>query len=195
MMLFVCTGRTRTFIFSFLSGVLVCLFCGEVDGYLIRVIGCSRQVFTCNVTPLVEEIFKAFPVFVYAFTERPSRQHLMEYALAVGVGFAVLENAFILASNLASNPASVSIPLAIIRGFGSGMMHGICTMAVGFFLSYVHTRRKLFFPGTIALLVVATVYHSIYNRYAQSAYPLVAFLLPTVTFIPILLVLRKRNRL
>lgn len=189
MMLFVYKGRSRVSLLFLLIGVLVCLFCGELDGIIVRKVSCSQLWFKCNVTPLVEEIFKALPIFVYAFLFRPKKQTLLESSIAVGVGFAVLENAFILASSV----GAVSIPLALIRGFGAGMMHGISTLAVGYGMTFIHSRRKLFYTGTTALLAVAVVYHSIYNTLVQSDLQWIGFILPIMTFVPLIVVLRKKK--
>ena len=86
---------------------------------------------------------------------------------------------------------SVSVTNALICGFGAGMMHGICTLAVGYGMTFVHTKRKLFYTGTTALLSVAIIYHSVYNTLVQSSHQLVGFLLPVITFIPVLMLLNK----
>ena len=52
-------------------------------------------------------------------------------------------------------------------------------------------RRKLFYTGTVALLAVATIYHSVYNTLVQSTHEIVGFLLPVITFIPVLVLLNK----
>ena len=110
--------------------------------------------------------------------------------MLVGVGFAVLENAFI----LGGAASTVSVTNALIRGFGAGMMHGVCTLAVGYGMTFVHTRRKLFYTGTTALLCVAIIYHSVYNTLVQSAHSLLGFLLPVLTFVPVLILLNKTEK-
>ena len=107
--------------------------------------------------------------------------------MLVGVGFAVQENTFI----LSGTAETASLSLALIRGFSAGLGHGLSTLAVGYGMTFVHTRRKLFYTGTVALLSVAIIYHSINNTFAQSEYELVGFLLPLVIFIPVLILLNK----
>lgn len=191
LVILICKNESRTLLFYFFIGTVVALFCGELDGMLVKLIPSSSIIFTSNITPLVEELFKAVPILLFAFTENPKRQLLLECAAAVGVGFAVLENAYILASSV----NSVTIPLAIIRGFGSGLMHGICTMCVGYGVSFIHTRRKVFYSGTIAILAAVSIYHAIYNMLVQSSYQIVGFLLPSISFIPLLLFLKKHRRI
>ena len=187
MTLFVCRGKARTLLLFLFLGTVVCLFCGEFSAIIMQMLPYDRKYFTSNFTPLFEELFKALPILVYAFLYQPKRRTLLECSVLVGVGFAVLENAFI----LGGAADSVSVTNALIRGFGAGMMHGVCTLAVGYGMSFVHTKRKLFYTGTTALLAAAIIYHSVYNTLVQSAHPSVGFLLPLVTFIPALVLLNR----
>ncbi|MBP5208603.1 MAG: PrsW family intramembrane metalloprotease, partial [Clostridia bacterium] len=98
-------------------------------------------------------------------------------------GFALLENVVILTQNV----ENVTIFWALVRGFGSGLVHGICTVMVGWGVSYVKKRRKLFYCGTFALLSSAIIYHATYNLLVQSKYQYVGIVLPIVTYIPVLL--------
>ena len=189
MMLAVYKGKSRVSLLFLLLGIIVCLFCGELSGLVVQYVPCSLRYFKCNVTPAIEEICKALPILVYAFLFRPKKQALLESSIAVGVGFAVLENTFILASNV----NSVSVGLALVRGFGAGMMHGVCTLAVGYGMTFVHSRRKLFYTDTTALMAVAIVYHSIYNTLVQSNYQQAGFALPLLTFVPLIVVLKKKK--
>ncbi|MBQ0084069.1 MAG: PrsW family intramembrane metalloprotease [Clostridiales bacterium] len=187
MTLFVCKGKARTLLFFLFIGMVVCLFCGEFSAFIMKMLPFDRQYYTSNFTPFFEEVFKALPILVYAFMYKPKKRTLLECSILVGVGFAMLENAFI----LGSAAATVSVVNALIRGFGAGMMHGVCTLAIGYGMTFVHTRRKLFYTGTVALLAVAMIYHSLYNTIVQSSHQLVGFLLPVITFIPVLVLLNK----
>lgn len=186
--------RTRTNIFFLMLGILTCFFCGEFDGFLFQFFDIPEKEFAINVTPIVEEIAKAYPLLIYAFVFSPGRQKLMESAVIVGVGFAIFENVYILSQNI----RSVSVGLALIRGFGSGMMHGVSTLAVGYGISFIVMRRKLFITGSLGMLCVAVAYHSIYNELVQSPLRIVGFILPILTFIPFCVFLKrkaKQNRL
>ncbi len=187
----ICKNESRTLLFFFFIGTVVALFCGEFTGIFISISSLGNTVFTSNISPFIEELFKAIPILLYAFTENPKRQLLLECAALVGVGFAVLENAYVLAGNL----GFVTIPLATIRGFGAGLMHGLCTMCVGYGASFIHTRKKVFYSGTIAILAAVSIYHAIYNMLVLSEHQLVGVLLPTVTFIPIWIFLNRKRRL
>ncbi|MBQ0101201.1 MAG: PrsW family intramembrane metalloprotease, partial [Firmicutes bacterium] len=133
MTLFVCKGKARTLLAFLFMGTVVCLFCGEFSTIVMRALPFGRKYFTSNFTPFFEELFKALPILVYAFLFKPKKRTLLECSLLVGVGFAVLENAFI----LGGAASSVSVTTALIRGFGAGMMHGVCTLAVGYGMTFV----------------------------------------------------------
>ena len=187
MTLFVCRGKARTLLTFLFIGTVVCLFCGEFSAIIMKMLPFDSKYYTSNFTPLFEEVFKALPILVYAFMFKPKKRTLLECSILVGVGFAVLENAFI----LGGAAAAVSLTTALIRGFGAGMMHGVCTLAVGYGMTFIHTKRKLFYTGTGALLAAATIYHSIYNTLVQSPHQLVGFLLPVLTFIPVVVLLNR----
>ena len=187
MTLFVCKGKARTLLTFLFLGTVVCLFCGEFSMLIMKMLPFDIKYYTSNFTPLFEEVFKALPILFYAFVFKPKKRTLLECSVLVGVGFAVLENAFI----LGGAASTVSVTNALIRGFGAGMMHGVCTLVVGYGMTFVHTRRKLFYTGATALLAVATIYHSVYNTLVQSEHQLVGFLLPVTTFVPVLILLGK----
>ena len=83
---------------------------------------------------------------------------------------------------------------AVIRAFGAGLMHGMCTLLVGAGITFVKKKRKIFWVGTFALLSTAIIYHGIYNMLVQSDYKTVGYLLPISTYIPFFIWrLRKKH--
>lgn len=172
MLLLLVTGKSRKLVLFFIFGITACLLCGELNGILVKYFE-STKYFSINISPITEELCKAFPLILYAFMYKPEREELLECGAAVGIGFAVLENAFILANNV----EFITVELAIARGIGSGMMHGLCQAAIAYGLSYITKHRKLSYTGTITFLFAAIVYHSIYNCLVQSAFYWWAYLL------------------
>lgn len=187
---FVCKGRVRAANVFLFIGMCVCLFCGELSAIVIRILPYEQRFFVSNIGPFFEEVLKAFPILVYVFLCKPKRRKLYECAVMVGIGFAILENAFI----LGSLSSSVSVIDALMRGFGAGIMHSLCTLAVGYGMSFVHTRRKLFYTGTIAMLAVATIYHATYNTIVQSTHLWMGVFLPVITLVPVLILLNKAEK-
>jgi RsiW-degrading membrane proteinase PrsW (M82 family) len=110
--------------------------------------------------------------------------------MATGIGFAILENAYYLVVNY----ETFSMISALIRGFGTGLMHGMCTLFVGFGISFIRKKRKLFAVGVFALLTTAITYHSIFNMLIQSKYPIFGAMLPFITYFPFFIWRRLKNR-
>ena len=180
--------KARHPIIFVLIGIFVSVFAAEVNGLLCSVLPMSTFEITIIVTPITEEILKATPILVYALLISAKKEALFTASMAVGIGFAVLENAFYLL-----NDSSFSMIDAIIRAFGAGLMHGMCTLLVGVGISFAKKRRKIFVVGTFALLSTAITYHGIYNMLVQSDYEIIGFLLPMATYIPFL-VFRIKNK-
>lgn len=180
--------KARQPIIFVLIGIFVSVFAAEVNGLLCSVLQMSTFEITIIVTPITEEILKATPILVYALLISAKKETLFTASMAVGIGFAVLENAFYLL-----NDSSFSMIDAIIRAFGAGLMHGMCTLLVGVGISFAKKRSKIFVVGTFALLSTAITYHGIYNMLVQSDYEIIGFLLPMATYIPFL-VFRIKNK-
>lgn len=162
-----------------LVGIFVSVFASEVNGLLSQVLSMDLYHITVIVTPVTEEVLKALPILYYALVVSDKREKLFTASMATGIGFAVLENAFYLLSY-----PNFNMPSAIIRAFGAGLMHGMCTLLIGVGISFVKKKRKLFAVGSFGLLSTAIVYHGIYNILIQSEYSLAGALLPIATYIP-----------
>ena len=184
-------GRRERLVVSYiLIGATVCLAVSKLNATLYGLTGRDMLYYTTTISPIAEEIVKALPVLIYAFMVSSDRQKLVSISFAAGLGFAIMENMIIFTQNL----SEMSITWAIIRGFGAGLMHSVCTVAVGIGISLVRTKKKLFYCGTAALLTMAITYHAIFNTVAMSAYRSSGFVIPLLTYIPILFFqIRKRR--
>lgn len=189
MMLFVCKGKTRNIIIFFLIGMSACLFSGEVVGAIINKSGISAECTVINITPTSEEMCKLIPIVFFAVALQPKKQELLECAFAVGVGFAVQENAYILAMAL----DDVSIFHAVVRGFGAGMVHVVSALGIGYGMSFVNKRRKLSIPLTTALFAAAVVWHSIYNQLILK-FGVATAILPMIIFTQIIIKIKSKKQ-
>ena len=174
--------KARLPVMFLLFGIFVSVFASEVNGFLAQVLPMDMYSITTIVTPVSEEILKALPILYYAVVISDKREQLFTASMATGIGFAILENAFYLL-----NYPNFSMLSAVIRAFGAGLMHGMCTLLVGVGISFVKKKRKLFAVGTFGLLSTAVVYHGIYNILIQSEYSMAGALLPIATYIPFLI--------
>ena len=162
-----------------LIGIFVSVFASEINGVMVDLLPLSTFEVTIIVTPISEEILKALPILFFATLLSPKKEAVFTAAMAIGIGFAVLENAFYML-----NDTSFNMIDAIVRAFGAGLMHGMCTLLVGVGILFVKKKRKLFVVGTFAMLSTAITYHGIYNMLVQSDYQIIGYLLPIATYIP-----------
>ena len=181
--------KLRRLVVFMIAGIFSCLFVSELNNILLGAFHNDIFFVTTTLTPVTDEIVKMLPILFFAIMASDDRSTLIPLSFAVGVGFALLENVVILTQNV----ENVTILWALVRGFGSGLVHGICTVMVGWGISYIKKRRKFFYCGTFALLSAAIIYHAIYNLLVQSQYRYVGILLPIITYIPIVLFLRKKK--
>ena len=172
--------KARLPIVFVLMGIFVSVFASEVNGVLLNILSISRYDATIAMAPVTEELLKAFPVLFYAIVVSDKKEKLFTASMATGIGFAILENAYYLIVNY----ETFSFISALIRGFCTGLMHGMCTLIVGWGISFIRKRRKLFAVGVFALLSVAITYHSMFNMLIQAKHPIFGALLPLVTYMP-----------
>ena len=171
--------KARQPIIFFLLGIFLSVFASEINAYMRNVLPMSSIEVANVATPISEEILKALPILLYATLLAPKKEAVFTASIAVGIGFAVLENAFYL-----MNSDSFNMLDAIVRAFGAGLMHGMCTLLVGVGILFVKKKHKLFVVGTFAMLSTAITYHGIYNMLVQSEFKVVGCLLPISTYIP-----------
>ena len=174
--------KARLPVLFMLIGIFVSVFASEVNGLLQKLLPIGMYKVTVMVTPITEEVIKALPILYYALIISDKKEHLFTVSMATGIGFAILENAYYLL-----NYPGLSMLSAVIRAFGSGLMHGMCTLLVGVGISFVKKKRKMFAVGTFGFLLTAIVYHGIYNILIQSKFSTVGALLPVSTYIPFLI--------
>ena len=171
--------KSRLPIVFMLVGIFVSVFASEFNGLLSHFLSMDMYNKTVIVTPVTEEFLKALPILYYAIVISDKRERLFTASMALGIGFALLENAYFLL-----NSDNFTIIIAVIRAFGAGLMHGMCTLLVGVGISFVKKKQKLFAVGTFGLLSTAIDYHGIYNILIQSEFSIVGALLPIATYIP-----------
>lgn len=189
MMLFVFHGQPKVILGYAMAGMYICTLAGEINALVLSSGTISYAYLAQNVSPLIEEILKCIPIFLLAFAFNPSKQFLVECAVALGIGFALMENIEVLFSNI----DNFSIILALIRGFGAGMTHGLCALFIGLGAEIIQRKRRILIPGILGVLSAAAIYHGIYNTIIASQYQMFGIVLPLLTFIPILIAMRKQH--
>jgi len=180
--------KTRLILLYIFIGMCCCLFISEVNGLINSLIGQDMFYLTTNITPMTEELIKALPVLVFAIFISSERQTLLTIAFMTGLGFALLENGTILVETVVVQ-GSVDILWALIRTLGAGLLHSLCTTAVGVGISFIRDQKKMFLCGTFALLSMAIVYHSVYNTLIQSDYKYLGAAMPMITYLVVIVIL------
>ena len=95
--------KARQPIIFVLIGIFLSVFASEVNAYLRNILPMSSFEITIIVTPISEEILKALPILFFATVLAPKKEALFTASMAVGIGFAVLENAFYLLNSSSFN--------------------------------------------------------------------------------------------
>ena len=183
--------RSKLIVGFMLVGIFTSLFSSELNTILLHALDNDALLLTTSVSPGTEEFFKALPILFYALVNSDRQDRIMPLSFALGIGFGMFENTVMLVQNV----ENVTIAWAIIRGFSTALMHGLCTLAVGYGICFVKKKKKLFVVGTFALLALASTYHGIFNMLVQSEYNYLGYILPAVTYIPVLFLRRKGIRL
>ena len=193
LMLLMINGRPKLLLGFMIIGIIICLFASELNTLMLPLFGSDLVYVTSVITPITEEILKALPILFYAKVYSDKRESILLISFALGIGFGMFENMVILLQNV----ESVTLVWAVIRGFATALMHGMCTLLVGFGISFINKKKKLFFTGVFALLTLAAIYHGIFNM-LQLEHKYIGACLPIVTYIPILIVqwnaYRKRKK-
>ena len=77
-----------------LIGIFLTVFASEINAYLRNILPMTPFEITIVVTPISEEILKALPILFFASILSPKKEAVFTASMAIGIGFAVLENAF-----------------------------------------------------------------------------------------------------
>ncbi len=149
--------RRRSFIFIF-AGMVACLFSSYISTFFARATGATALEATLEISPLIEETLKLFPVAFYLMVYEPEKNEAAGEALMVAVGFATLENTCYLIGSDAGDAVHV-----LIRGFSTGAMHVACGAVTAVVLRGLWDSLFLRIIATLGTLCAAMTCHGIYN--------------------------------
>jgi len=170
-------------IFGFLViGIAVCLLASEINNVLLGIIDKDFEYYSITISPMVEELLKAIPLIftIFFIYDEPKFKYCISYGMAIGVGFAIFEN-IILYFQGGSNQ---TILWSLARGFGAGLMHGICGGALGFGIALIKGIKRGYFYGLFGIITSIIIYHGLFNLLVQSENDLVKYFgiaLPVIT--------------
>ena len=157
-----CAGKKHAHFFIFaLAGMLSCLLSAYVNTFFAALLDASALGATAEIAPVVEEVMKLMPLLFYLLVFEPEGDRIRSAILVTAAGFATFENVCYLLENGAED-----LGFLLIRGFGTGAMHVMCGVIVGYGMVYVWPRGALRAAGSCALLGTAVVFHGVYNLMA-----------------------------
>ncbi|MCX6152472.1 MAG: PrsW family intramembrane metalloprotease [Ignavibacteriales bacterium] len=159
-----------------------------INSFLLNELQISFITYSKYIAPLIEETLKASIIILLMYRGRIG--FLIDGAVlgfAIGAGFSFVENIYYLNMIDSSN-----LTIWIVRGFGTALMHGSCTLIFSVIFMNMFSQKEsfrfyLFFPGLIA----AVVLHSIYNQFIVS--PLISTLVICVSVPFIIILIFEQN--
>ena len=184
--------KRRPGIFAVVLGMVACLLSAYVSAFLAQVYGDDATATATEIAPVVEEAAKFLPIVFVLSVFDPDDEGLINFGLLIGISFATLENVCYLIEN-----GAASLPLLILRGFGTGAMHLACVMLVVYglvMLRRTSERISTRAAGGFAMLCVSITFHEIYTVLlaAGGVAMYVAFAAPILTCV--VLFARRRAR-
>lgn len=181
--LFLLEKKSRITVLYLIIGTFIAVFAASVNGFFFDLLKLTEREFTTTVSPIVEEVLKALPILFHAVFFSDKKETLLTISIALGIGFGIFENAYLMVSNV----YGITLVWAFIRAFGTALMHGVCTCFVGLGISYINRRRKFFYTGIFAVLTFAIIYHATYNSLVQSSIEYFGIFMPAVTYAAVLM--------
>jgi len=172
-------GQSRLLVCFMLIGAAIAVSAAEVNAALQVLLGLNILDISLRVAPMTEEILKAAPVLLFALLGSDEEGQVLPLSMAVGIGFAILENTWYLLENL----TTVTLGWAFLRGFSASLMHGICTFLVGCGIIYVRKERALFYTGIFGLLTASITLHAIYNLLVATTWSVLGFFMPVAIYL------------
>ncbi|MFH1143627.1 MAG: PrsW family glutamic-type intramembrane protease [Candidatus Eisenbacteria bacterium] len=146
-------------------GVGAAVLCYFANALLLEGAGLSTRTYARYVSPLLEEGAKGS--YLFLLIRRKKIGFLVDAAIlgfAVGAGFGIAENLHYLRA-----VSGAGLPMLILRGFGTAIMHGGTTSWLGVMSQGFTERRRsddilAFGPG----LLLAYLFHSLFNHFPVS---------------------------
>lgn len=168
---------SRMFTLFVIIGMGMCVLSAYVSSFFMGYYGATSVQTAVEITPVCEELMKLLPLLFFFLIFEPQPEKLPFAAIAIGVGFATLENVCYLTENGAAN-----FHFLLIRGISAGALHILCGSFSGFGISYVFCRKWLMVTGTVAVLGACVGFHGIYNLLitADGAWQMAGYLFPSL---------------
>ncbi|MFI3325381.1 MAG: PrsW family glutamic-type intramembrane protease [Clostridia bacterium] len=183
--LFLLKGESRRFVAFFLVGSTVCLLSSYINSFIAGVCEMSSVDAIIKVTPMIEEVMKALPLLFYMIIFVPKKDNILMCSIATGIGFATFENCCYVVTQGADD-----FYFVLIRGFAVGIMHILCSLALGYSLGFGTRQKHFSWLGVFASVSICISYHAIYNLLVsgEGAWQFYGYFMPFVTAVVIIII-------
>ncbi|MBP5151647.1 MAG: PrsW family intramembrane metalloprotease [Lachnospiraceae bacterium] len=152
------TKSAKRFVGAFLTGMAICLISAYIGGFIDIVAAMPEGETAIFLSPIIEESMKFLPILFYLVIFSPGNQHLLQFAIGIGAGFATFENCCYILSSGAD-----SLPYILIRGLSVGVMHIVCTFVLSMALILLRKFKAFSLAGIVGALSLSMTFHGLYN--------------------------------
>lgn len=161
----------------FAWGLVAFILSFYTNNFISHAAAVSLQQLSVSWAPIVEEFFKALPLLYFLIYKKVD-YHLLYFAMASGIGFAIQENYLYLVS------VDNSLIYIIIRSVTTCLMHGITTATIGLGITLINKNLKSYYVAILfGLFTFAVIFHALYNLYINSGFKLMGLIMPPVLYL------------
>ncbi len=173
--LFFIKGDARRFMAALLIGMVLCLISAYITGFLSTLSELSAEDISIYISPVVEELIKLLPLLFILFVFDPSDDKIFLFAVALGAGFATLENCCYILTSGAGRLSYI-----LIRGLAVGVMHVVSLLELAFGLVLIRRFRIVSFAGILGALSLSMTFHGLYNLLVSKpgAFSYIGYVMP-----------------
>jgi RsiW-degrading membrane proteinase PrsW (M82 family) len=156
----------RRLILFFMWGLTAALIAYFANSFLCDRLRLDFGGMSRTVAPFAEEILKALPLYLYFFSkDRANLYEAPKNAMAVGIGFSVLENYYYL-SSFQGEGAKLTALFIVARSLSACLLHGTLTGISGFAIRLCRVYKLISPFAILGALSTAIVTHAAFNQLA-----------------------------
>jgi RsiW-degrading membrane proteinase PrsW (M82 family) len=165
-MLFILKKDNRRLILFFMWGLTAALMAYFANSFVCGWLNLDFGGMSRTIAPFVEEILKALPLCLYFFSkDRANLYEAPKNAMAVGIGFSVLENYYYL-SSFQGDGAKLTVLFIVARSLSACLLHGTLTGFTGFAIRICRVYQLASPFAVLGALCAAIVTHAAFNQLA-----------------------------
>jgi RsiW-degrading membrane proteinase PrsW (M82 family) len=144
-----------------------------------------------NLSPVMEEFFKALPIIIPALIGIANRdEDVLVCAMASGIGFSVVENFYLINSTTfqaGTDPVMGVFLYVLARTFSTSLMHGCTCGIIGYGVVLIRNFDRKALPTLLfGFYTIAVTTHAIFNllsiKYGEMGF-VIDFIFPLVLFL------------